>query len=214
MSTPNRTFPQGELFHICNKSISHYKIFRSEKLLNRFFLTINYYNNIQLKISLSGALREKICLPNILFRHVKNIVYILAFCIMPDHYHLLVKINNEELFSRYINNIQNSYTRYYNKLNSRKGPLWQSRFKSIYIPNNATLLHVHRYIHLNPTTAHIVEKPQDWKWSSYYSYITDRKILAINSEISIKSISFYRKFVERNINYQRALKNIRNRLLD
>ncbi|MCX6731956.1 MAG: transposase [Candidatus Roizmanbacteria bacterium] len=214
MSTINRSFSTGEIFHICNKSISNYDIFRNEKLLNRFLLTINYYNNIELKISLSRALRTKLYLPNIFFRANENIIYILAFCIMPDHYHLLVKINNQYTFSKYINNLESRYTRYYNKLNHRKGPLWQSRFRAAHISSNRTLLHVHRYIHLNPTTARIVEKPEDWKWSSYDSYIHDKKVLQLNREISIKSTFEYKKFVEKNIDYQRAIKNIRNKLLD
>jgi putative transposase len=214
MPTINRLFPNGEIFHICNKSISNYEIFRNEKFFDRFLIAINYYNNTQLKFSLSRALREKLYLSNIIFRKSKNIVYIVAFCIMPDHYHLLVKINNEELFSKYISNIENSYTRYFNKLCGRKGPLWQSRFQAASITNNEILLHVHRYIHLNPTTAGLVENPRDWKWSSYNSYISDKKILAINSEVSIKSINKYKDFVENQIHYQRLIKNIRKKLLD
>ena len=209
-----RVFSTGEIFHICNKSIANYLIFRNEKLLKRFFITINYYNNNQLKISLSRALREKLYLNAILSRRPENIVHIIAYCIMPDHYHLLLKINDEETFSKYINNLESSYTRYYNKLNARKGPLWQSRFKAVRIPDNETLLHVHRYIHLNPTTAGIVNRPENWKWSSYYSYINDNEVLTNNKEVSIQSIKQYKKFVENQINYQRTIKGIRRKLLD
>lgn len=209
-----RTFPTGEIFHICNKSISNYHIFRSEKLLSKFFTTLNYYNNDQLKISLSRALRTELNLSNILLQREENIVHIIAYCIMPDHYHLLVMINKSEFFSKYINNVESSYTRYYNKLYNRKGPLWQSRFRAVHISDNSTLLHVHRYIHLNPTTAILVQKPEDWKWSSYSSYINDKFVLVINKEISIHSTENYRKFVENQIDYQKTIKSIRRALID
>jgi len=214
MSSPTRFFPSGKIYHICNKSIAGYNIFRSKKLFNRYIITLNYYNNCNLKLSLSKALRKELQLDSILTRRLENIVHIIAYCLMPSHYHLLVKINYENQFSKYINNIENSYTRYYNKSNKRKGPLWQSCFKAIQIPNDATLLHVHRYIHLNPTTAHIVDKPEDWVWSSYRSYITSKWVLKTNYEISIKSIYRYKKFVENQINYQRTIGGIRSKLLD
>jgi len=209
-----RIFPKGEIFHICNKSIAGYNIFRSEKLLHRFFITLCYYNNCDLRMSLSKALREELTLNNILNRRPENIIHVMSYCLMPNHYHLLVKINNENLFSKYINNIENSYTHYYNKSNDRKGPLWQSCFRAAHIPNDATLLHVHRYIHLNPTTAGIVEKPEDWRWSSYREYLQDEKILILNYEISIKSVGHYKKFIENQINYQRTIKGILTKLLE
>jgi len=214
MNITTRRFSSGEFFHICNKSIANYHIFRSEKLLNRFFLTINYYNNAQLKISLSRALRTELILDNIFLRKQESIIHIIAYCIMPDHYHLLAIIHNGELFSKYINNIESSYTRYYNKLCKRKGPLWQSRFRATRITDNATLLHVHRYIHLNPTTAGIVQKPEDYTWSSYNSYIKDEKTLKINKEISIHSIRRYQKFVEDQIDYQKTIKGIARAILE
>lgn len=214
MSSVTRSFPTGEIFHTCNKSISHYDIFRNEKLLSRFLMTINYYNNVNLKISLSRALQGNFFLEDILFRKPTNIVHIIAFCIMPDHYHLLLKINKEELFPKYISNIENSFTRYYNKLYKRKGPLWQSRYRAAHILDNKILLHVHRYIHLNPTTAYITANPIDWKWSSYNSYINNKKVLKLNTEVSIRSIDKYKKFVENQIQYQRYIKSIKKKLLD
>ncbi|MDO8609835.1 MAG: transposase [bacterium] len=209
-----RIFPKGEYFHICNKSISNYHIFRNKNWINRFLTTINYCNNEERKISLSKALRKPLNLPNILDIFPYQIVHILAYCIMSDHYHLLVKILKEYSLSKYISNIENSYSKYYNKVNSRKGPLWQSRFRSTHITDNNTLLHVHRYIHLNPTTAGLVIKPEDWKWSSYNSYISDPQILSHTKEISITSMKIYKQFVDNQIDYQRTIKGIRRKLLE
>jgi putative transposase len=113
-----------------------------------------------------------------------------------------------------MNNLESSYSHYYNKLNNRRGPLWQSRFRSSLIENDETLLHVHRYIHLNPTTAGIVKKPDDWPWSSYDYYTTDNDVFLEHKELSINSNSTYKKFVENQINYQKTIKGIRRKLLE
>lgn len=213
MSEP-RMFPSGEIFHICNKSISNYHIFRNKKSIQRFLITLNYYNYQDIDLSLSKALREDLILPNIMENASKRIFSLLAYCIMPDHYHLLVKTQSEYSFSKYMSNVESSYSHYYNIFNNRKGPLWQSRFRASIIEDNETLLHVHRYIHLNPTTAGLVDKPEDWPWSSYGYFITNPKAFSTHKEVSISSASSYKKFVEDQINYQRTIKGIRRKLLE
>ena len=65
----------------------------------------------------------------------------------------------------------NSYTRYFNEKIKRKGPLWEGRFKKVLVNSDEQLLHLTRYVHLNPVSAGIVEKPEDWPCSSYREYI-------------------------------------------
>jgi putative transposase len=210
----SRIFPQPSIFHICNKSISNYQIFRSEKSIIRFIITVNYYNNREVVLSLSKALREPLNLPYIMENNSNRIFSLLGYCVMPDHYHLLIKMTSDYSLSKYINALEGSYSHYFNKQNKRKGPLWQSRFRSISIQDNATLLHVHRYIHLNPTTAGLVNKPEDWKWSSYNFFISDQYGLETHKEISINNINTYKKFVEDQLNYQKTIKGIRRSLLE
>lgn len=209
-----RIFPKGDMFHLCNKSISNYHIFRKEKWIVRFLTAVNYYNNIKVEMSLSKALRKPLHLQNIMMRNPQQIIYVLAYCIMPDHYHLLVKVNSDYLLSKYISDLENSYTRYYNKINERKGPLWQSRFRAVHIEDADTLLHVHRYIHLNATTAGLTKKPEDYRWSSCHSYFFDTQTLLNCKEIPVTSIQTYRQFVENQIDYQKTIKGIRRKLLE
>lgn len=132
---------------------------------------------------------------------------------MPDHYHLLIKMIVENALSKYINIIENSYSRYLNKKINRKGPLWQTRFKTVKIKNNEQLLHVSRYIHLNPTTSGLVKKPEDWGASSYH-YFINGPFLEKVPEISIRKIDNYKKFTEDQIDYQKKLKIIKRKLLE
>lgn len=139
----------------------------------------------------------------------------ISYCIMPDHYHLLVKILVNKYLSKYISDVENSFTRYFNIKFKRKGPLWQTTFKSVKIESNEQLLHVSRYIHLNPTTSYLVDMPEEWQFSSYKEYIMKPKILGnIVKEISIREPLIYKRFVENNQDYQRKLKEIKKLIIE
>ena len=134
---------------------------------------------------------------------------------MPDHYHLLLKVLKENMLSKYISDVENSFSRFFNIKLKRKGPIWESRFKAVRVKTNEQLLHVSRYIHLNPTSSNLVEKPEDWIFSSYKSFITKSEIInKTMNEISISDRDLYKKFIEGNIDYQRKLKKIRNLFID
>jgi putative transposase len=134
---------------------------------------------------------------------------------MPDHYHFLLKIMKSNSFSKFLGDVENSFTRYFNIRFDRRGPLWQNSFKAVEIRSNEQLLHVSRYIHLNPTTSRLVDKPEDWIFSSYKDFITNKNLLNdFMKEISINDITDYKKFVENNIEYQRELKNIKKLLFE
>lgn len=156
-------FHEGEIYHIFNKSISNYGIFKDLNNSHRFLNTFFYYNNKQTKKSFSLYLRKnsKNERKNIIYPVDNSFCKILSYCIMPDHYHFLIKILEDDLLSKLINNVENSFTRYFNIKFNRKGPLWQNPFKSVEIRSNEQLLHVSRYIHLNPTTNNLVDRPED-----------------------------------------------------
>jgi len=209
-------FKSQTVFHVFNKSISNFNIFTDENYNKRFIECLDYYNNVQPKKKYSVAKEKNIYeYQNILIRKEDALVNFISYCIMPDHYHLLVKILNRDTFSKYLGDIENSYCRYFNLKNNRKGPLWQSRFRAVRIKTGEQLLHVSRYIHLNPTTAGLVERPEEWFLSSYRDIITNKTYLSkIIKEISIKNVSAYKKFVKNNIDYQRKLKEIKRLILE
>ncbi len=202
-------------YHVFNKSIANFGIFSKSENGLRFINTLDYYNNLKAKLSLSVYLRKNSLNINLLIPNYNSLAKIISYCIMPDHYHLLVKIINSSRFSQYISNVENSFSRYFNIKNNRKGPLWQSRFKSVIIESNEHLLHVSRYIHLNPTTSYLVDNPEDWNLSSYKDFISNEKYLKeYIKEISINSCLDYKKFVENNKDYQRKLKHIKKLMID
>ncbi len=210
-------YPSDIIYHVFNKSIANFGIFQSPRNSLRFLYVLDYYNNERVPRSYSNYLiiNKEYKYENILFPKLNNLVKIISYCIMPDHYHLLLKVLKDDCISKFIGDVENSYTRYFNLRSNRKGPLWQSRFKSVKIKSNEQLLHVSRYQHLNPTTAGLVVNPEDWEFSSYRDFITNEKILKeIITEISIKETSTYKKFVENNQDYQRKLKMIKRQIFE
>lgn len=212
---PRNLFKKGEIFHVFNKSIANFGIFKFDKNKERFLQTLDYYNNTKPKPSLSVFLRNNHYSPNLLLPKPNAIVKFIAYCVMPDHYHLLIKILTESYLSKYINDVENSYSRFFNLQIKRKGPLWQSNFKVIRIKSNEQILHVTRYIHLNPTTSNLVKNPEDWFYSSYNFYLNEEKILReFLPEISIGEPKVYKKFVDNQKDYQRKLKLIKKLTLE
>jgi len=143
------------------------------------------------------------------------LVEIIAFCIMPTHFHLILKQLEDNGISIFLKLLLDSYTRYFNVKNDRKGPLWQGRFKSVLVDNNEYLLHLTRYIHLNPVSDGFVERPEDWNYSSYGEYINLElsRLCNFSEYINLKP-NEYKEFVEIRKDYQRYLAEIKHLILE
>ncbi len=98
----------------------------------------------------------------------------LAYCLMPNHYHFLVRLLTDEL-SDAMQSFSQSYAKAINLRRKRTGPLFQGRFQAIHVDEDAYLRHLTRYIHLNPVAAGLVSYPEDWTWSSYREYVRYRE---------------------------------------
>lgn len=98
-------------------------------------------------------------------------VKLLAYCLMPNHYHLLIYQTHKTGMTNLVRALSTSYGMYYNKKYKRLGPLFQSRFKASHIDNESYLDHISRYIHLNPGR----KKYRTWKPSSYQYYAADNR---------------------------------------
>jgi REP element-mobilizing transposase RayT len=97
-----------------------------------------------------------------------------AFGLMPNHYHLLLETPLGNL-SRAMRHIDGVYTQRYNRKCKRDGHLFRGRYKAILVEDDAYLVELARYIHLNPVKAKIVNQPQQYKWSSHRNYLGNKK---------------------------------------
>ncbi|MBN3040194.1 MAG: transposase [Candidatus Omnitrophica bacterium] len=209
---PKRKIPlvEDETYHIISKSIAGFVIFRNESEYERMKQLIKYYklNNPPLRFSAFLEIKNKEFFYKNYCSNKDNLVEIISYCLMPTHIHLVLRQLQHNGISTFLSNILNSYTKYFNAKTKRKGPLWESRFKNVFIKTEEQILHVTRYLHLNPITAYLAKKPQDWNYSSYKEFLeeigSDEKLCDFSKVIQINSKE-YIKFVESQIDYQRKL---------
>lgn len=93
-----------------------------------------------------------------------------VYCLMSNHYHLLMETPEGNL-SQIMRHINGAYTNYFNTKRKRAGHLFQGRYKAILVEKEVYALELSRYIHLNPVRAGMVKVPEEYRWSSYCSYI-------------------------------------------
>jgi hypothetical protein len=118
---------------------------------------------------------------------------------MPTHYHFLVQLKIFDFGQRVMQPFTVSYTKAINKQEGRVGPLFQGPFQAKEVTNDAYLLQLTRYIHLNPVVAGYVANPADWAYSSYQDYIGLRNGTLPQMETIWQSFNrrqAYREFVE------------------
>lgn len=143
----------------------------------------------------------------------EKLASIVAYCLMPTHIHLVLKQLKENGISIFMSHVLNSYTRYFNIKHDRKGPLWESKFKNVLVKTDGQLLHLTRYVHLNPVTAYLVRKAEDWPFSSYQEYLLkiddNEKICEYHGILDINP-AYYKDFVEDNVSYQRELARLKS----
>lgn len=208
-------------YHIYSRSISKYEIFNDARDYQRMYLMLDLYQYTEFNYKFSSFLDLQPIVQNTLIENLKNksnsYIDIIAYCLMPTHIHLILKQNIDDGISKYMKRLLDSYSKYFNIKHGRNGPLWASRFKSILVLKDKQLLHLTRYLHLNPTSANLVKNPSEWIYSSYNEYINDNskqeKICRRNSLFDL-SAKEYRKFVLNRKAYQRELSKIKNILID
>ncbi|AEA34657.1 transposase [Hippea maritima] len=218
MNDRKRVFAVGSFYHVFTKSIAGYHIFRSDDDYERMVEIMQYYvyENLPIRFSFYKRLKKDKHLKNTVdFDKLNKLVDIVAYCLMPTHIHFLLTPLKENSISIYMKNLLNSYTRYFNTKAKRNGPLWQSRFKDVLVESDEQLIHLTRYIHLNPTSSGLVEKPEDWKYSSYREYlgICDRSLCNFSKYLDINTKD-YKAFVENRIDYQKELSVIKHLVLE
>jgi REP element-mobilizing transposase RayT len=162
-------------FHIYNRGVNRQKIFFEDDNYNFFLQRLNDY------------------LPS---SHVS----IIAYRLMPNHFHLIIHQLEAEAISKYIGRVCKSYVRAINKRFDRTGHLLEGKYKMKPIGEVSYLLHLSRYIHLNPVRAKLVEKGEMWMYSSFRTFLRlESMSVTIHPQIvmqEFKNPFDYREFVE------------------
>ncbi|MDQ7786898.1 MAG: transposase [Thermodesulfovibrionales bacterium] len=180
---------------------------------------LSYYKveNPPVRFSIYSDIKNKESFYQRYFSSKDNIVEIIAYCFMPTHIHLILKQVKKDGISIFMGKVLNSYTRYFNVKNKRKGPLWESKFKNVEVGTDEQLLHLTRYLHLNPVTTNLVEDPHEWSFSSSNEYLgekqADKPICNYANLLHIVPEE-YKKFVSSRKDYQRELASLKELSLE
>ena len=185
MAYPPRIFESGSFYHVYNRGNRKQQIFLNYEDYERFLNKILEYKK-------------------------KSGVNILAFCLMPNHFHFLIQQSSPNAISKFLSDLCNSYSRYFNTKYETVGGLYQGRFKAKKVDKDEYLIHVSRYIHLNPVelfgpSKNLVNNSLAYKWSSLRYYLSSSKNEIVDTNIILNYFSKknpvedYKKFVISNI---------------
>lgn len=209
----------GHVYHVISRSIAKFEVFNDTQDYDRIVELMDFYQFTDFIFKYSNFLRLTVGAQAKLIQNIKktssSLVQIIVYCVMPTHVHIVLKQLKKNGISKYMARVLNGYTRYFNIKHHRKGPLWDGRFRSILVSADEQLLHLTRYIHLNPVSAGIVATPNLWLYSSFNEYIGK----STNSRCNYESIiefnpAKYRKFVLDRASYQKELSKIKRIILE
>ncbi|MBU2595464.1 transposase [Patescibacteria group bacterium] len=211
-----RNFVNGKIYHLYNRGVAKQKIFGDSNDYQRLLDNFAYYLDIELKTRISMIKKEKLI--KVLSANPKKpMISIISYCLMPNHFHLMVEQLKNGGTSQFMKDSLNSFARYFNTKYDRVGPIFQGRFKSVEIEDEDQLIHLSRYIHINPCIANLVEKPKYYQWSSFKLFIKNKTTRLCNPEMILEIIGSpkkYKEFVQDYAEYAKKLLEIDNLLLE
>ena len=206
-------FVDQNFYHTFNRGVEKREIFSNPEDYDRFLQTIYYYQFDGPKPKLSTHKRFRL----IEFEKNPQIVEIICYCLMPNHFHLLIRQVKNGGTQEFMRKVLNSYTKYYNTKYHRVGYLLQGAFRAVEVETDNQLLHLSRYIHLNPFVSNLTNDLNVFKYSSYPGYIglVEDKICRSEPILSFfKESRDYKKFVEDQRSYGKELDQIKHLLVD
>jgi REP element-mobilizing transposase RayT len=156
MATRTFTFAQGEFYHLYNRGVEKRIIYQDTADYSRF-LELLYVANTKKETDLRSISRHHESLYD--WDRGENLVKIGAYCLMPNHFHILLTPIQENGVSRFMSKLGTSYSMYFNKKYERTGGLFESEFKAKHANSDQYLKYLFAYIHLNPVK--LIQS--DWK---------------------------------------------------
>ncbi|MCL4415300.1 MAG: transposase, partial [Actinobacteria bacterium] len=208
-----KIFINDNFYHVFNRGVEKRNIFSDDSDRNRLLQTLLYYQFTGPKPSYSTHQRFKLKD----FSNNPKVIEVACYCLMPNHFHLLLKQLRKGGVQEFVRKFSNSYTKYFNTKYKRVGSLFQGEFKSVDIETDEQLLHLSRYIHLNPVVSGLVKELKDFSFSSYNSFIGLANNTLCNKELILsyfKNTNEYKSFVQDQESYTKNLEKIKHLLIE
>ena len=156
-------FSTDEYYHVYNRGVEKRIIFQNKYDYHRFILLL-YFCNSKEPVDMEKIFRESPTFTDMFYiKRSKPLVAIGAWCLMPNHFHILIKEIQENGITEFMRKLTTGYSMYFNKKYNRSGALFQGKFKSEHITEDRYLKYIFSYIHLNPVKL----VPGESKWKEY-----------------------------------------------
>jgi len=203
----------GEIYHIFNRSVGKNPIFSDSAYCHRFLELLSYYrferpsHKFSVYNRLPFAAKQEYL---VRLQSQPTLIDILIYCLMPNHFHLIVRQKRDNGIREFATRLQNGYAKYFNVKTNRYGAVFQAMFKSVRIETDEQIQHVARYIHLNPHTATLtsLSELESYPWSSLQEYTGKRKtdwLETATLSALYKTTEALKKFTYDQADYQRLL---------
>lgn len=213
---PRRITPliTDEYYHVFNRSLNRQPILKRKRDLEFFETALFYYTQAipPVKFSYYRLNPQKYQID-----FTNRLVSIICYCLMPNHFHICLKQEKDKGVQLYLQRLQSSFSHYYHTKNDLVGPLFQSTFRNVHIEVQEQLVHLSRYIHLNPVTSYLVEDPGQYEYSSYQIYMGYKHVKCVDTRPVLgefSSVAKYQEYILDQKGYQRKLAEIKHLLID
>lgn len=191
-----KKFAPNSYFHIYNRGVNKQNIFYDKEDI-KFFLWRFKENLFPSQIlTPDGNHLGNAHTPYVRKFLPEGAFDLVCYCLMPNHFHLLIKQNTELPVSKLVLKVCTSYSKFFNKRHERVGPLFQDSFKAVNIETGEYLKWLSAYIHNNPRTSGMIENLQDYPWSSYPDYIGIRNGTLCSKDIVLNQYSSLNEYIE------------------
>ena len=209
-------FFEGEYYHIYNRGVEKRNIFTDKYDYVRLIKTLRLFNTEKP----TGGLHYLELQENLYSDLVATktpLVTIVAYCLNPNHYHLILREEVSGGISKFIKKVIGGYVWYYNKRHDRSGSLFQGPFKAVHVDSNEYLLYLSAYVNTN-NFIHNYRDDKSWPYSSWLDYIGQRDGDLCDKNIILSQFGddteSYKEFVEMNARHLRDKKALSKYLLE
>ncbi len=188
-----KSFSEGECYHLYNRGTGKMRIFEAPEDYDFFLGRLDEYlhpNRSSRRAPSAERYERKLFPP--------NTFSVICYCLMPNHYHLVVRQHTEVSISDLMLRLITGYSKFFNKKYERVGSLFQDQFKAVHVESNEQLLWLSAYIHHNAKLSGIVRDSERYPYSSYREYTRAEPGLCDTDLVKgqFKRGARYREFVE------------------
>ena len=197
----HKVFVSDHFYHLYNRGWNRSEIFLDEADYSYFERLLERHVSIAPVADDRGRL----------YAHLRPELDLNAYCLMPNHFHMLVYIRSETAATRLMSSVMTAYTMYFNRKYKRRGTLCENRFKAVPIITDSQLMHITRYIHLNKADY------KTWQRGSYHDYLSEHPRNWIEPRSILELFSSkeqYEEFVDDYAELQRERDSMKRELAD